>query len=80
MRFSKSLEKKEKREVDYGISCSLSILLAIGVVMIYSASSYYAMFKYQNSMYFLIRQISWCTAGVIGLFIMSKIDYHKLKK
>ena len=40
-------------EIDYGIFYSVILLLAIGVVMIYSASSYYAMFKEGDSMVYL---------------------------
>lgn len=71
---------KKTGEVDYGILITLCILLSIGIVMIYSASSYYAMFHYNNSMYFLIRQLVWCGVGLVAMFIMMSFDYHKLKK
>ena len=80
MRFNEPLNKKKLGEVDYGIFYSLFLLLAIGIVMIYSASSFYAMFKYKNSMYYLIRQGAFAIIGVIALVMMMKFDYHKLKK
>ena len=80
MRFNEPLNKKMLGEVDYGIFYSLFLLLAIGIVMIYSASSFYAMFKYKNSMYYLIRQGAFAIIGVIALMMTMKFDYHKLKK
>lgn len=80
MRFNEPLNKKMLGEVDYGIFYSLFLLLAIGIVMIYSASSFYAMFKYKNSMYYLIRQGAFAVIGIIALVMMMKFDYHKLKK
>ena len=80
MRFNEPLNKKKLGEVDYGIFYSLFLLLAIGIVMIYSASSFYAMFKYKNSMYYLIRLGAFAIIGVIALVMMMKFDYHKLKK
>lgn len=80
MRFNEPLNKKILGEVDYGIFYSLFLLLSIGIVMIYSASSFYAMFKYKNSMYYLIRQGAFAIIGVIALLMMMRVDYHKLKK
>ena len=77
MRFNEPLNKKKLGEVDYGIFYSLFLLLAIGIVMIYSASSFYAMFKYKNSMYYLIRQGAFAIIGVIALVMMMKFDYHQ---
>lgn len=78
------MREKENRvrfeEIDYGIFYSVLILLAIGVIMIYSASSYYAMFKEGDSMVYLKKQIVWAMTGLIAMFSMSNIDYHKLKK
>ena len=80
MRFNEPLKKKILGEADYGIFYSLFLLLSIGIVMIYSASSFYAMFKYKNSMYYLIRQGAFAIIGIIALIMMMKLDYHKLKK
>ena len=44
MRSYKPKEKREMGQIDYGIFYTLCILLSIGVVMVYSTSSFYAMF------------------------------------
>ncbi|MDS0527303.1 stage V sporulation protein E [Clostridium sp. SHJSY1] len=77
----KGMRKKKKLgNIDYGIFYSVAILLAIGIVMVYSASSYYAMFKLKDSTYFLKKQIIACILGVIAMAITINVDYHKLKK
>ncbi|MDR5586693.1 MULTISPECIES: stage V sporulation protein E [Clostridium] len=79
MRVSK-LKKKNMGQIDYGIFYSVVLLLAVGVVMVYSASSYYAMFKNNDSMYFLKRQLVWAVLGMIVLGTTMSIDYHKIKR
>ncbi|AIY79762.1 stage V sporulation protein E [Clostridium botulinum] len=79
MRVNK-LKKKNMGQIDYGIFYSVVLLLAVGVVMVYSASSYYAMFKNNDSMYFLKRQLVWAVLGMIVLCTTMSIDYHKIKK
>lgn len=80
MSFYKPKEKKEMGQIDYGIFYTLCILLSIGVVMVYSTSSFYAMFHNNDSMYFFKRQLIWAIIGVISMTVMMSIDYHKLKK
>lgn len=70
----------KKGEIDYGIFYSVIILLAIGVVMIYSASSYYAMFKEGDSMAYLKKQLIWAISGLGAMTFMMNFDYHKLRK
>lgn len=79
MRVSK-LKKNNMGQIDYGVFYSVVLLLAVGVVMVYSASSYYAMFRNNDSMYFLKRQLVWAVLGMIVLFITMSMDYHKIKK
>ncbi|MBD7910062.1 stage V sporulation protein E [Clostridium sp. Sa3CVN1] len=73
-------KKKKLGNMDYGIFYCVLILLAIGIVMVYSASSYFAMFKYKDSTFFLKKQIIFGVLGIIALFFTANIDYHRLKK
>ncbi|MCR1949717.1 stage V sporulation protein E [Clostridium sp. DSM 100503] len=76
-------EKKPKvrmGEIDYCIFYAVILLLAIGVIMIYSASSYYAMFKEGDSMLYLKKQLIWAITGLVVMVFIASIDYHKLKK
>lgn len=68
--------------LDFILFSTILILVAIGVVMVFSASSYSAFFnpKIKDSMYYLKKQGLSAIIGVIAMFFMIKIDYHKLKK
>lgn len=59
---------------------SFFILLIIGIVMIYSASSVWAEYKTGNEYYYLIRQLLFMGIGLIVFFIVYKFDYLLLKK
>ena len=77
---TKKSRKKRLGQIDYGIFYTVIILLCIGIVMVYSASSYYAMFKNQDSMYYLKRQIMIAPLGIIAMYFMMCFDYHKIKR
>lgn len=60
----------------------LNVLLIIflGSFLMYSASSSFAVYKFNKiDSYFLIKHIMWFLIGMIGLFIMSNINYSFLK-
>lgn len=56
------------------------ILISIGIVMIYSASSIYATERYNDSFFFLKRHISFLLIGISLAFLAMSIDYRKLRK
>lgn len=75
--------RKRKRimgEIDYGVFYTVLLLVAIGTVMIYSASSYYAMFTSKDSMLFLKKQLLLVPLGLGSMLFMMGFDYHKIKK
>ncbi|SFU28438.1 cell division protein FtsW [Clostridium sp. DSM 8431] len=72
--------KKKLGSMDYGVFYSVLILLSVGIVMVYSASSYYAMFRYKNSSYFLTKQAFIALLGIGTMILFMNFDYHKLKK
>ncbi|MGI6144786.1 MAG: putative lipid II flippase FtsW [Peptococcia bacterium] len=52
-------------------------LLAIGIVMVFSASYYDTL---ENDPYFYLRrQLTWALVGLAAMFIVMKIDYFRLK-
>ena len=56
------------------------ILLSLfGILMIYSASSIWALYKYNDSFKFARMQFIFFVIGLILLFILSKVDYHFYK-
>ena len=56
------------------------ILLTIGLVMLFSASYAYSLEYYGNSYKFIIKQALFAGAGLVALFITSKINYHFWRK
>ena len=80
MKVIRSKRKNKMGEIDYGIFYSVALLLTIGVVMVYSASSYYAMFTTKDSMFYLKKQLIAAFVGVIAMAFTMCIDYHKLKR
>ena len=57
------------------------ILLTFGLVMLFSASYAYSYYHYDGDSFKLIKkQMFFAVVGVIGMLIISKIDYHILKK
>lgn len=54
-------------------------LLTIGLIMLFSASYPYAYYYKDSSYYYFIRQIVFAVAGLVAMFLMSKINYKILK-
>jgi len=57
-----------------------TILVCIGIVMIYSASSCYAYEQYNDSAYYLKRHLIHCLVGLFIATLFLKSDYKNLKK
>lgn len=60
----------------YLYNIALFTIIAIGLVMIFSASSIWAEFKTGNSYYYLLRQGLFFFVGLFGYILASKIHYQ----
>lgn len=69
-------KNKNEYYFDYTLLFIILFLVAFGLVMIYSASSYSAETEIGNAMYFLIHQGGAAALGLVAMFIVSKIPYH----
>jgi len=65
---------------DFLIILSTSLLLAIGIVMVFSSSAYSAMISYGDQFYFLKRQGIWTILGAMGLFSAMQLDYFLVRR
>lgn len=72
--------KMKLGDVDFLLFAVIITLVTVGVVMVYSASSYFAAFKENNAEFFLWKQLRWAGLGLVGMMITLNIDYHKYKK
>lgn len=61
---------------DYSLLFLTLFLVAFGLVMIYSTSSYVAQLQKGDSMYYLKRQGVSAVLGIVAMLIMSKVDYR----
>lgn len=76
---TKEMKKKRPfkiRYYDYSLVAILIFLVCFGLVMLYSTSAYSALVKYGDSMFYFKRQLFFCLAGFVGIYVISKINYH----
>lgn len=71
--------KKNKHEssMDYVLLTAILILLLIGLVMVFSASSIWADYKLGDSLFYVKRQLLFSVVGLIGIWFMLKIPYYR---
>jgi cell division protein FtsW len=69
-----------KKPIDFPILLTTVLLVAIGIVMVFSASFYYSDQRWGDSLYFFKRQSLWAVIGFAAMFVASRIDYSKLQK
>ena len=65
---------------DYLILGAILLLSGFGIVMMYIASSIYAMNQFDNYMHFFLRQTKWLIIGTIIMFVLSQMSYRYLKE
>ena len=70
---------RKEGSIDYQLLICIFVLISIGTVMIYSASSVMAQENYGDSTYFLKKQLFRVGLGIVVLLIMSKIDYRAFR-
>ncbi len=56
------------------------VLVCIGIVMIYSASSIYAWERYKDSFFFLKRHVSFILIGIVLAFLSMSVDYRRFRR
>jgi len=58
---------------------SIAILVGIGLVMIFSASSALAFAIHHDATFYLKRQVLWLAFALLAAYGVYRVDYHKLK-
>lgn len=77
-RKSSVLKREKTSYFDYSLLAVLIFLICFGLVMLYSSSAYSAMIQYEDSMHYFKRQAFFCIVGFAVIYVVVKIDYHKL--
>ena len=71
-------KKTKKSYFDYSLMFLIIFMLAFGLLMLYSTSSYNAAIEFGDSTYYLKKQFKSTLLGLAVMFIVANIDYHKL--
>jgi len=67
---------KEKKGMDYTLFAAILLICAFGLIMVFSASYYYAQSRFDDGLYYLRSQGIYLAGGLVGLLIISRVDYH----
>ena len=70
----------KQKYFDILLFIAVIVISIFGIAMIYSASAIWAEFKFDDPFKFVKAQGIFFIAGIIGMLILSKIDYKFYKK
>ncbi len=70
----------KKSTPDFILIIVTMTLLAIGLIMVYSASAVWAEYKFNDSFFFAKRQLLFAGLGFAAMFLMMNIDYWSWRK
>jgi cell division protein FtsW len=68
------------RRTDLALLGLTLLLVTIGLAMLYSTSAVLAQMRYQDSLYFLKRQLVWAGLGLLGLWVMRSMPYSTQRR
>jgi len=69
----------QRLKTDWVLFMTIVIMVSFGLIMVYSASSVLAEWKYNSTTYFLVRQIGWAVVSFFALMWLKSRDYRFLK-
>lgn len=75
----KRLSKQKKGRYDYTLLTALGLLIIMGLVILYSTSTYNGEIKFHDSFYYLKKQIFATSLGIACMFFVAEMDYHVWK-
>lgn len=73
--------QKQNKQIDYILLGIVLVLLAFGLVVLYSASTVESFNTFGNTTYYIKHQVFYGAAmGLVGMIVLSHIDYHVWRK
>lgn len=69
-----------KKSPDFILFMAVIMLLTVGIIIVFSASSYTSYVRYGDAYYFLKKQLLWAALGFIAMYLTMSIDYWKYKR
>lgn len=77
----KAAANKPKRgHIDYILLATTLFIIAFGMMMLFSASFYYAQNKFGDGYYYITKQVQGILIGGVLMTLLANLDYHILKK
>lgn len=72
-------EKKlfTKGRMDFPLFITVALICAFGLVMVFSASYYYAQTRHLDGYYYLKNQAMYMAVGFVAMLLISRLDYHR---
>ncbi len=70
---------KKQSSPDFILFAVTMLLVAFGLVMVFSSSAVISQVERDDTYYFLRRQAFWAALGVLGMYLTSRISYWKWK-
>ena len=65
-----------KRRFDHGLLITVMLLVIIGLMLLYSTSAYNGEVKFDDSFYYLKKQLFATSLGLLLMYVVANIDYH----
>lgn len=75
--------KKQKRfwkNADRALVVMILLLVGFGLVAVSSASSVLSYERFGNNNYYLLRQLLFVAAGLVIMYLLSRVDYHIFRR
>lgn len=72
----KKVKAEPPKGYDLGLMAVVFTLLALGLVMVFSASYAQGIIGFNNPYYFISRQLVWTVVGVVTLFAAMRVNYR----
>ncbi|HKS92455.1 MAG TPA: putative lipid II flippase FtsW [Tepidiformaceae bacterium] len=76
---SRPTQWREAGAPDFWLVALTLLLTVVGVVAVYSSSFVIALADFGDPYYYVIRQIIWAAIGGVGLILISRMDYRRLR-
>lgn len=69
------VKERKNNSIDYNLVMLILFITVFGLVVLYSASSYYSLSEYKNTGYLFERQLGFIGVGIIIMFVTSLFSY-----
>ena len=88
IKYNKSKKKKKKKKKktkitidrDNGVYVAVILLVLIGLLLVFTSSSYYAFYEQGDLYFFIKKQAIWAVIGLGFMSFFARVDYHFLRK